>query len=113
MTEALPWVSMALSLVVMLVGALGRETVGELKRRVAELERRGEARDREVAQLDERSRGMTASLQRIEEQMVPRSEWETRHAATDATLQRILDALSERGSSPHLDQPPPMPRRPR
>ena len=98
--------SAMISVVVLLGGALGKETVGELKRRVGVLEARDETRAREVAALQERSLGMTASLARIEEQMVPRKEWEQRHEATDATLQRILDSLQGRGSAPDLRRKP-------
>lgn len=103
--DVLAMASAFISVAVLLGGALGRETVGELKRRVGVLEAHNETRAREVAALQERSIGMTASLARIEEQMVPRKEWEQRHEATDKMLQRILDALDERGSAPHLEPP--------
>lgn len=96
----------AVSLLVLLATTLGRETVGELKRRVTDLEKKDEIRLREVAQLDERTRGMTASLQRIEEQMVPRSEWEARHTATDNLLNRILASIDARDSAPLLEPGP-------
>lgn len=98
--------SLFVSLVVVLGGALGRETVGELKRRVGVLEARDETRAREVTALDERSKGQTEALRRIEAQMVPRAEWEARHAATDERLDRILNILDSRDSAAHLDPPP-------
>jgi hypothetical protein len=113
MSDVLPVISIAVSVIVLLLGALGRETVGEVKRRVSDLERRDETRGREVAQLDERSRGMTDTLKRIEEQMVPRAEWEARHQSTDSMLERILNALSDRASKSELEPPPQVPRRTR
>jgi len=107
--DALAVTATIVSIVVALGGALGRETVGELKRRVGVLESTDAVRSRELAALDERSKGMTASLDRIEHQMVPRVEWEQRHEATEGLLNRILDMLArERESGAHLD---PIPRR--
>jgi len=95
-----------ISLAVFLGGALGRETVGELKRRVGILETRDDTRAREVAALDERSKGQTEALKRIEAQMVPRNEWESRHQATDDRLEHIIQMLRDRDSAAHLDPPP-------
>lgn len=100
-------VSLFASVIVVLGGALGRETLGELKRRVGLLETRDEARAREVTSLDERSKGQIEALRRIEAQMVPRAEWEARHAATDERLDRILSLLADRDSAAHIDLPPP------
>jgi hypothetical protein len=103
--DVLAVASVFISVAVLLGGALGKETVGELKRRVGVLEARDEARAREVAKLDERSQGMTAALQRIEHQMVPRAEWEAKHAATDAMLERLLAIVERERDSGHQDPP--------
>lgn len=138
--DALSVGSALVSIVIFFVSTLARESIGELKRRVgivetretaavqvladvAELKRRlavlevsDSTRAKEVAALDERSKGMTASLQRIEDQMVPRAEWEARHKATDDMLQRILDVLAPQPRSPSSpmnvpEQPAAAPRR--
>lgn len=88
-------VSLLVSIVVMLGSALGRETVGELKRRLKEAEDVIRVQSDSIAKLQERSAGTTAALARIEEQMVPRAEWEARHRATDIMLERILRRLDE------------------
>lgn len=121
--DAVAFVSSGVSIVVALLLALSRETTGELKRRLtaleaassllpnkdtvsevhrrlSSLETKDETRTREIAHLDERSNGMTESLKRIEQQMVPRAEWEARHEATDAMLERILSALDSRVIEP-------------
>lgn len=87
--------SFLLSVLFGVLAALSRETIGELKRRLALVESNDAMRAKEVAALDERSKGMTESLKRIEEQMVPRAEWEARHRATDDMLTRILEKLDE------------------
>ena len=113
-TEALAIASGLLSFVVLLGSALGRETVGELKRRVTavELEVRGQtaatsAHSASIGKLEERTNGMTSSLARIEEQMVPRSEWEARHTSTDRMLMQILNRIEGRDSQVQIEQPPP------
>lgn len=113
----MPWqdllaiASAIVSVAVLLGGALGRETVGELKRRIGVLEAADQTRALKVAELDERSKGMTAALERIEKQMVPRTEWEARHAHTEQQLDRIEQILTrERDSGAQLD---PVPRRAR
>jgi hypothetical protein len=88
--------SAVLSGFVFLIGALSRETIGELKRRVGQLESHDESRAKEVAMLDERSKAVNATLQEIKSEMVPRKEWEARHAATDEKLERIIYTLDSK-----------------
>jgi len=117
-SEVLAIASGLLSFVVLLGSALGRETVGELKRRVTALETDGRsgqinhsALAATVGKLEERTNGVAATLDRIELQMVPRTEWEARHSGTDAMLRRILDRIEGRDSAALLEPLPPMPPR--
>lgn len=117
-SEALAIASGLLSFVVLLGTALGRETVGELKRRVTAVEVEGRQQQNglsaltaTVGKLEERTNGVATTLDRIETQMVPRAEWEARHAGTDNMLRRILDRLEGRDSASQLEPPPPMPPR--
>lgn len=124
-SEALAVASGLLSFIVLLGSALSRETVGELKRRVTTLETDGRAGQAghsalsaTVGKLEERTNGVTTTLERFESQMeriethmVPRAEWESRHSATDGMLQRILSRLEGRDSQSQLEPPPPMPPR--
>lgn len=94
-SEVAAIVSGSLSLVVLLASALARETSGELKRRLDVAESKLEAQTQKVARLEERTTGTTETLKRIEETMVPRKEWESRHAQTDEMLARILRRLDD------------------
>lgn len=103
-SEVAAIVSACVSLVVLLASALARETTGELKRRLDTAERKLEEHTQKTARLEERTTGTTEALKRIEEAMVPRKEWESRHAQTDEMLGRILRRLDDdharAGSSP-------------
>lgn len=103
-SEAAALVSTGLSLVVLLATALARETTGELKRRLDVAERKAEEQTQKVARLEERTNGTAETLKRIEDAMVPRKEWESRHAQTDEMLNRILQRLDHErtGSSPAM-----------
>jgi hypothetical protein len=105
--DAMAGVSAVFSGFVFLVGALSRETIGELKRRVGVLEHHDETRAKEVAQLDERSKAVNATLHEIKAEMVPRKEWEARHAATDAMLERIITSIDSRFPPPLPEPAPP------
>lgn len=103
-SEVAAIVSACVSVVMLLASALARETTGELKRRLEAAERKLEEQTQKTAHLEERTTGTTEALKRIEETMVPRKEWESRHAQTDEMLGRILRRLDDdharTGSSP-------------
>lgn len=70
--------------------------MGEVKRRLTEVEAKATKHSDMIVALDERSKGVATMLERIEHAMVPRAEWEARHKATDAMLERILERLDAR-----------------
>lgn len=107
-TEIAAIVSGGVSLIVLLVGTLARETTTELRRRLERAESiidsqrvlNGELQQK-LARVEVRSDGTIEALREIRESMVPRSEWEARHKQTDDMLRQILASLAERpGSSP-------------
>lgn len=84
-------------------------------RRLDAVEKDRAALNEKVAKLEERSTGFREDVQDlrtevkyVKDKMVGREEWETRHNATDAILQRILDELMDRRKSgAALEEPPP------
>jgi len=88
--------SIALNVIFALVAFTWKEAMGELKRRMTIIEDRSAKHNDSIVSLDERSKGTVQMLERIEHAMVPRAEWEARHKATDAMLERILERLDSR-----------------
>lgn len=91
--------SIITGIIAILMQLLYRETVGEIKRRLEQLERKDDVRGIELATLEERFKASTATLERIEKAMVPRAEWEMRHQSTDVMLHRIFEILNNRSAT--------------
>ena len=88
--------SIALNIILGLIAFAWREAMGEVKRRLDVVEGKASKHSDMIVALDERSKGVATMLERIEATMVPRAEWEARHKATDAMLERILERLDAR-----------------
>jgi uncharacterized coiled-coil protein SlyX len=124
--------AIVLSVMTGLGGLVWRETLGELKRRVTEVEHRQQTQMTDLAGLNERSRTMSLSIDRMSvsidkltSEMVKREEWDRRHKTTDDTLAEIKGMVSSlrdkveeerhaaRPSYPELEPPPRRPIIPR